>query len=191
MHVMYPHETHALIQKGILNAGGALNIELQAKSVPSADLLRFYNLLGKYYLLSGDHSKGFGYLSYAYGFLEGKKDTKEYDELYLSVAANYIKILHLKNDHDRVLETASRMLEFQKLANALDRSHLAHFMIAMVKHKRGDKASAVEALKKSLLLCSVHEKTEDLKVFLEYDFVVELMECNELSIDLSELLGIG
>lgn len=48
-------ETHALIQQGILNAGGTLNIELQAKSVPSADLLRFYNLLGEYYLLSGDH----------------------------------------------------------------------------------------------------------------------------------------
>lgn len=79
------------------------------------------------------------------------------------------------------------MLEFQKRANALDRSHLAHFMIAMVKHKRGDKASAVEALKKSLLLCRAHEKTEDLRAFLEYDFVIELMQCNELSIYLSEV----
>lgn len=178
--------TLAMIRKGIHEAGGSMEIERQEGQIVSIELLSFYNLLSIYYYMSQNNREGFRYLSYAYQTLYRRKEIKRYRELFIPVASNYLNALYLEKEYQRTIDTAEDLLDFMKRINSLERSFLAHFMVALVNNTLGNREIALKALKKALAFGQLFEKTDDLKHLMEYEFVQDFHRSNELGFDLAE-----
>lgn len=174
------------IESEINRLGGKLPPQENGTQEMGLQLIRFYNLLAVYEFTHQHLEQGYNCLDYVYEQLRPRRQIRQFQSIYESVALNYLNTLVIRQRYEDLSQGTVELLDYQLQNNRHGRVYLTYFLMAQGAYEQNRSDLAVLYLRKCLYLGLTIGSIKHLKALMDYCFVKKLQAEGHLKIDLRE-----